>query len=479
MLGSRAVTKAERITEFKKRKQRFQQLKCHPADLQKFEVEGWEATGRELKDGRLVLEKSKPHDEILENRFWSVLYHLGYDDLNIGRGFKIQITDTKSGKEVSKQVDVFAKDADTVVVAECKSSAIKSARNLQKDIMEFAGLQKSIVKSVNATYGRDAKLKFIWIMVTRNVIISNPDKKRAEHENIQLVGDRDLRYYEEISRNIGKAAKYQFLAEFLEGSKVRNLEDHLVPAIRSKIGGHQAYYFLAPPERLLPIAFVNHRSLRDPNGNPAYQRLVKRSRLNQIGSFLDEGGFFPNSILVNFKKKVRFDIKQSYEDRQIHFGDLYLPDAYKTAWIIDGQHRLYGFTEIKGKKKPNAIAVVAFENISREIEADLFATINGKQAKVSKNILDELEGDLKFDSDDFKARIGAIASRALALLDAENGGPFNDRMKTPETEESETVCLTISELKKAIIQSGLIGRPGSDLTDILDQRDRDYCIATP
>ncbi|MCC8958372.1 DGQHR domain-containing protein [Bradyrhizobium sp. Pear77] len=259
---------------------------------------------------------------------------------------------------------------------------------------------------------------------------------------------------------MGKAAKYQFLAEFLEGTRIKNLEDHLVPAIRSKIGGHQAYYFLAPPERLLPIAFVNHRSLRDPTGNPAYQRLVKRARLNQIGTFLDGGGFFPNSILVNFKKRVRFDIRQSYEDRQIHFGDLYLPDAYKTAWIIDGQHRLYGFTETTSRKK-NAIAVVAFENIPREVEADLFATINGKQAKVSRNILDELEGDLKFESEDFKSRIGAIASRALSLLDAENGGPFNDRMKTPETEESDTTCLTISELKKAIVQSGLIGRPGS------------------
>jgi DNA sulfur modification protein DndB len=326
--------------------------------------------------------------------------------------------------------------------------------------MEFAALQKSIVKSVSAVYGKDARLKFIWLLITRNLILAPNDLKRAEHENIQVIGDRDLRYYEEIARNIGKAAKYQFLAEFLAGAKVKNLEDHLVPAIRSKIGGHSAYYFLAPPERLLPIAFVNHRSLRDPAGNPAYQRLVKRARIKQIGSFLDGGGFFPNSILINFKKRVRFDIKQSYEDRQISFGDLYLPDAYKTAWIIDGQHRLYGFAEVGGKKKPNVIAVVAFENISREIEADLFATINGKQAKVSKNILDELEGDLKFDSEDFKSRIGAIASRCLALLDSENGGPFNDRMKTPETEESDTVCLTISELKKSIVQSGLIGRPG-------------------
>ncbi|QDF41980.1 DGQHR domain-containing protein [Bradyrhizobium symbiodeficiens] len=461
LLGIRATTKVERTAEYKKRKQRFVQRRIHQADREKSVAEGWSTTGRQYKDGQIQVERTKSHDEILENRVWSVLYHFGYDELNVGRKFKIQITDSNKGDEVWKQVDIFAKDEDTVVIAECKSSATKSSASFQKDIMEFAALKKSFAKSVTALYGKEAKLKFIWLMVTRNIILSANDLKRAEHEQINIVGDRDLRYYEEIARNIGKAAKYQFLAEFLEGAKVKNLEDHQVPAIRAKVGGHQAYYFMAPPERLLPIAFVNHRSLRDPTGNPAYQRLVKRKRLNQIGQFLDDGGFFPNSILVNFKKRPRFDIRQSYEDRQIAFGDLFLPDAYKTAWIIDGQHRLYGFAETNKKRRANVIAVVAFENISREMEADLFATINGKQAKVSKNILDELEGDLKFDSEDFKSRIGAIASRSLALLDAENGGPFNDRFNTPETEESDAACLTISELKKAIVQSGLIGKPGS------------------
>lgn len=460
MMGSLATGKPERLAEFKKRKQRHVQLKAHPADVAKLLTEGWENSGRTLKDGRVVLLRSKPHDEVLENRFWSVLYHLGYDELNTGRAFKIQVTDTKSGKEVFKQVDIFAKDDDSVIVAECKSSNKKTARSLQKDIMEFAALQKSIAKAVNDHYGRGNKLKFVWLFVTRNIVIAENDKKRAAHENIQIVGDRDLRYYEEIAKNIGRAAKYQFLAEFLAGVKVRNLEDQVVPAIRAKIGGHQAYYFLVSPDRLLPIAFVNHRSLRDPSGYPSYQRLIKRSRLKQIAGFLDGGGYFPNSILVNFKKRVRFDIKQGYDERHIHFGDLYLPDAYKTAWIIDGQHRLYGFAEAE-RRKSNSIAVVAFENIPRQEEAELFATVNGKQAKVSRTILDELEGDLKFESDDFKERCGAIAARSLMWLDAENGGPFGDRMKTPETEESDTVCLTISELKKAIVQSGLIGRPGS------------------
>jgi len=35
----------------------------------------------------------------------------------------------------------------------------------------------------------------------------------------------------------------------------------------------------------------------------------------------------------------------SFEERQIALGELYLPDRFKSVWVIDGQHRLYGFTE--------------------------------------------------------------------------------------------------------------------------------------
>jgi DNA sulfur modification protein DndB len=129
MLGARATTKAERVAEFKKRKQRFAQRKIHPADREKALAEGWTETGRQYKDGQVQVEKSKSHDEILENRFWSVLYHLGYDELNVGRKFKIQITDTNNGEEVSKQVDVFAKD-DAPRSKILK--AIRSPRSVQK-----------------------------------------------------------------------------------------------------------------------------------------------------------------------------------------------------------------------------------------------------------------------------------------------------------------------------------------------------------
>lgn len=60
-------------------------------------------------------------------------------------------------------------------------------------------------------------------------------------------------------------------------------------------------------------------------------------------------------------------------------GILYLPDRYRSAWIIDGQHRLYGFSPIDDKYLDHNIVVVAFETLPKAEEANLFVTINHEQ----------------------------------------------------------------------------------------------------
>ena len=84
------------------------------------------------------------------------------------------------------------------------------------------------------------------------------------------------------NKTFKSAAKYQFLGEFLSEQKIPALSEYAVPAIRAKLGGNWAYYFLAPSDRILPIAFVNHRGLA-----PAYQRVLSRARLREIGEYLD------------------------------------------------------------------------------------------------------------------------------------------------------------------------------------------------
>jgi DGQHR domain-containing protein len=453
-LGELVCERSERIAEYKRRKPRIVQKRLAASDAEVALQGGWQERKR-LPSGKVVVEKRKPHDEILENRFWSVLYQFGFEELNAGRKFQIQVTTDNT--PVRKQIDVFAKVGNVVVVAECKSNAKKEARSLLKDIGEFASYQRPIANALRRHYGNDTKLKILWMFVTGNIIWSQSDKARAAAQNIDIIEERELRYFEEIAKNVGPAAKYQFLGEFLQSQRIPEFSNTSVPAIRTKLGGNWAYYFLASPDRLLPIAFVNHRGLRDVDGAPAYQRVLKRGRLKEIGAYLDGGGFFPNCILINFRETTRFEKSATVEDRNVSFGNLFLPDKYKSAWIIDGQHRLFGYTESELEGDKASIPVLAFDQISNISEAELFKTINSKQQKVAPGLLDELSGELNLTSDDFNERCSAIAARALDMMATETGNPLEDRVKTADLADSETICLTISEIKKSIISTKLLG----------------------
>lgn len=136
---------------------------------------------------------------------------------------------------------------------------------------------------------------------------------------------------------------------------------------------------------------------------------------------------------------------------------LYFPTKYKSAWIVDGQHRLYAFGDLQEARKKDHLVVVAFEKLPEAAEANLFVTINHEQKRVPKNLLDELEGELKWGSEVPKERIGAIASRLIALVNGDNASPFYGRVATPGIKQSDDVPLTVPEFKNGLLSTGLLG----------------------
>jgi DGQHR domain-containing protein len=353
---------------------------------------------------------------------------------------------------------VFGKDDETVVVAECKACEKLTRRTLQKDIEEFANLKGPISQAIRKHYGTATKLKIIWLFVTENIIWSGPDKQRALGENIRVITERELRYYAQIADHLGKAARYQFLAEFLKDQPIPQMGNRIVPAIRGKLGGKPFYSFVTTPRHLLKIAFVNHRSLNDPEGAPTYQRLVVRSRIRDIADYIKGGGYFPNNLIMNFTRPVRFDKIAGEETSGVAFGNLYLPDRYRSAWIIDGQHRLYGFSPLDDKFIDQNVIVAAFEMLPKADEANLFVTINHEQKSVPKHLLDDLEGELKWGSSVPSERIGAISARLINFLNGDVGEPFYNRITQQGMPSTNKTCLTIPALKDALRRSGLLGR---------------------
>ena len=444
----------EKHAEFKRRRDQNIYQKVPIGGEGPYLAEGWSPSKKLKKQIRLAKEKS--FDRQFEDRVWRLFYRMGYQDLNKGHAFTISYR-AADGSRREKQVDLFAKDDETVIVGECKCCDDFRPRALGKDIAEFVGLRKQFSDAIRSHYGREFKPKILWFFFSDKILWSQADRAKATAEKLLVMTEREIDYFSQLSEHLGRATRYQFLAEYLGGQKVPELSKTKVPAIRGKLGGKQFYSFVSTPEQLLKICFVNHRTLADPLALPTYQRLVKRSRLKAIGDFVKGGGFFPTNILINFDTRPRFDRKSADEESGVQFGELHLPDRFKSAWIVDGQHRLYGYSVIDEKYSKQPVTVIAFEGLGRDEEADLFVTINHEQKSVPRTLLDELDADLKWGSSVPSERLSSMAARIVQALAEVVNGPLFRRVVAQGMKSDEIACLTMPELKGGIVRSHLIG----------------------
>lgn len=426
-----------------------------------------EHVAAELNNGWIVkktgkrqttLGQPKEHDQLLEDRIWLLLRMMGYPQITAQKTtleFKRQ--DGTTGR---KNIDVFVTDSETAIVVECKSRETRGRKSLQKDIHETIALQDHIRKAIYQNSSASSKPKIVWLYATNNIIWSESDLERAEDGKITIITENEIQYFEAFLKHMGPAGKYQILGEFLKGQKVPGLEGIKIPAIKGKISGETFYSFVVTPRNLLRIAFVNHQALNHPDGKPAYQRMISSSRIKEIGEFIRQGGFFPTNILVNFTSSPRFDPISNKEntDDNIKFGWLTLPQLYRSAWIIDGQHRLYGYSNITDKFLDQSLFVLAFDGMDTHKEADLFITINHKQKSVPKSLLVSLLADLRLGDSDAKTAISALASAVIRAINTDKTSPLSRRFVTHGVPPEANQNLTVSEAVNGLVRSELIGR---------------------
>jgi DNA sulfur modification protein DndB len=113
------------------------------------------------------------------------------------------------------------------------------------------------------------------------------------------------------------------------------------------------------------------------------------------------------------------------------FGTLKIPNSYGIAYIIDGQHRLYGYANSKFKNT-NTIPVVAFENLDTSEQLKIFMDINENQKSVSPNLRLDLEEDLYWDSDRAEYRIKALKSSIIKNLANSQNSPLFEKISVAE-----------------------------------------------
>ena len=259
--------------------------------------------------------------------------------------------DLRAPSGPSTQIDVIGLESDIALGIECKSQERFGRRaNFAEELAKLAQTRERFSRAANASdYGGTHKRQVAFAFFFSGVELGKNDRERAEAANVALFDDRDLEYYEKLVAHVGPAAKYQFFADILPGKVIPGLEIR-VPCVRTRLGKFVCYSFPISPEYLLKISYVSHRSKGKRSDINTYQRMLLKSRLNKIRQYISDDGTFPTSIVVNLDaKRLTFNrVKQdSSKEEQRDSGILGWLDirpAYKSAWVIDGQHRLYSYS---------------------------------------------------------------------------------------------------------------------------------------
>ncbi|NKM42080.1 DGQHR domain-containing protein [Rhizobium laguerreae] len=415
------------------------------------EADGWAVSKRNKRSVRMA--RPKPADRQLEDDVWSLLYRMGFSSLNADRNFRLPIDE----RAPSRQIDIFAKDNETVFIVECTHARDAGSKSVKALIDKIGAIRESVIKIVHTHFGKDPRLKVKFAIATRNIDLRSADRQRAEDAKIAIITESDLDYFRKLTDILKSAARYQFLARYLEGEKVEGLRTQ-VPATKGKVGQTTFYNFLISPHDLLRLAYISHMAKSSNADLSTYQRMVKPTRLKSIGQYLDGGGTFPTNIVVNIKHEgLRFEITQSFGDTAT--GILTLPGQYGSAWVIDGQHRLYGYAYAsRGEERDNSVvSVLAYENMAIRDEIQMFVDINTQQVKVSRNLVNEIVSSLDINHNDPRKRLEAMCARITLRLDTDKRSPIKDRILTVAQEKNNVRCLTLTSLADGIAENNLIG----------------------
>lgn len=436
--------------KFKARNAKFDKMKVLHAEVEKYENLGW--TEESKMKTKALIQKPKDHARQFEDDIWCMFYNLGFRILNSDDQLRVQWGDNP-GED--KQIDVLAVGADAIFVVECKSAEKPKKTSFQSSLIEISNYKKGMTESLQQIYGKTKRVKFIFATRNYRIEADSDDSERMKNNQIYHLDENAYNYICNLIKSYQSSVIYQFHGLMFKNELIGD-KPITIPALKGTMGGRNYYLFSIEPSTLLKIGFVLHRTRVNDSMAPTYQRLLVPKRLKGITKFIDEGGFFPNSIILNFSDpnediKVTFDPIHKEPDSDAEFGLLNIPNAYGIAYIIDGQHRVYGYSN-SHHKNDHTIPVVAFQNMESEDQLKIFMEINENQKSVSKNLRIDLEEDLFWTTSRLDSRMKALRSSTIKMLNGQSGNVLFNKISLGE----DRAELSSVFFDKAIAQSGLI-----------------------
>jgi len=267
----------------------------------------------------------------------------------------------------------------------------------------------------------DFKIKRIFIDLAHNAGKINlaSIKHILKKENNHYIYKDDIEYFKNNYNTIGKIARNDF---FNYIQLPRKGLSRPIEAIKFYLDNIPAYNFIARVDELLETCYIQRRFNKD----EGYQRALDYSRIRSISQDIQNSKIlaFPNSILVNSINKISND-EYKKSDCPI-VTKIQLPQSYCEFKVVDGQHRLLGFTKLtENIQKKSYLPVIAFEKLSPNKELKMFIDINSKQKKVDSNLVFLLKKEFEWDIND-KEYYEKIA--VLVALELDKNGPLKNKI---------------------------------------------------
>ena len=449
--------------KYKAKSSQYDTRKVLHAEVEHYEELGWVA-GPPLKT-KTPISLRKGHDRQFEDDIWCMFYNLGFRTLNADEKLVIQWGQHETEK---KQLDVVAVGDDAIFVVECKSAANATKKSFKTELNEMVQYMEGMTESLRQLYGKDKRVKYIFATRNYHIVEGGEDDQRMKDNGIYHLDDNAYNYICNLIKSYQTSVIYQFYGLMFKDELINN-KPITIPALKGSMGNKDYYLFSIEPSTLLKIGFVLHRTRVNDSMAPTYQRLLIPKRLKGITKFIDDGGYFPNSIILNFAEpssdlRITFDEIHKEKDSDSIFGLLNIPNAYGIAYIIDGQHRVYGYANSNMKNK-HTIPVVAFSGMESEEQLKIFMEINQNQKAVSKNLRIDLEEDLFWTSSRLDSRMKALRSSTIKELSSKPGTVLYNKISIGE----DSADLSSIPFDTGLSQSGLI--PKAKNTKWVDESD--------
>ena len=179
--------------------------------------------------------------------------------------------------------------------------------------------------------------------------------------------------------------------EIEQGTADLNSDDRLRFSVSLVTQGKHQFYTLTMFSDILAETCKVTTRKEDPK--KGFQRELDEKRAREIARYIDEeNGTIPNSIVLSAQPEARLKIVG--RGKTLEFSNT--PGAFL---ILDGQHRVYGFSMAKTQLR---VPVVIYNGLSRKDETRLFIDINTKQRPVPSQLLLDIKhlADIETESEE-------------------------------------------------------------------------------